>query len=230
MTDTPRGTLWESLIAPARAATWLNVLYVLLAFPLGLLYFVFLIIGGSLGLGFALFAFGVPLLLITVGAWWIFAALERLLARALLGMDLPDAPRPWEAADGVLAKARAHFTSPATWKDLAFVLLKLPLGLFSTVVLVAAGGTATALLLGPALWPLATGHAVLIGLWHVDHWWEALISVALGLVVLEITLLIANGLATLWRAVVLALLDDAAPDAIAPAAQKINASPADASR
>ena len=55
MTDTPRGTLWESLIAPARAATWLNVLYVLLAFPLGLLYFVFLIIGGSLGLGFALF-------------------------------------------------------------------------------------------------------------------------------------------------------------------------------
>jgi hypothetical protein len=207
MTSTPRGIVWESLLAPTRARTWLNVLYLLLAFPLGLLYFVFLIIGGSLGLGFTLLWVGVPLLLITVGAWWIFAALERLLARALLGIDLPDAPRPWEAADGVLAKARAHFTSPSTWKDLAFVLLKLPLGLFSTVVLAAAGGSASALLVGPTLGPWTTGHAALIGLWHVDHWWEALVSVVLGLVTLEITLLIANGLAALWRTIVLALLD-----------------------
>jgi Putative sensor len=228
VTPTQRGVLWESLLAPTRAGTWLNVLYLLLAFPFGLLYFVFLIIGGSLGLGLALFAFGVPLLLITVGAWWIFAALERLLARGLLGMDLPDAPRPWEAAEGVLAKARAHFTSPATWKDLAFVLLKLPLGLFSTVVLIAAGGAATALLVGPALGPWTTGHTALIGLWHVDHWWEALISVALGLVMLEITLLIANGLATLWRAVVLALLDDDPHAAVASAGQNINAPRTDA--
>ena len=218
MTSTPRGIVWESLLVPTRARTWLNVLYLLLAFPLGLLYFVFLIIGGSLGLGFALLWVGVPLLVITVGAWWIFAALERLLARALLGMDLPDAPRPWEAADGVLAKARAHFTSPATWKDLAFVLLKLPLGLFSTVVLATAGGTAAALLVGPALDPWTTDHVALIGLWHVDHWWEALISVVLGLVVLQITLLFANGLAALWRAVVIALLDDggSAPMPTAP--------------
>lgn len=227
MTPTQRGALRETLLAPARAGTWLNVLYLLLAFPLGLLYFVFLIIGGSLGLGFALFAFGVPLLLITVGAWWIFAALERILARSLLGMDLPDAPRPWERAEGVLAKARAHFTSAATWKDLGFVLLKLPLGLFSTVVLIAAGGTATTLLVGPALGPWTTGQDAMIGLWHVDHWWEALASIVLGLVALEITLIIANGLATLWRAVVLALLDDGTA-AVPSTRQDISASSTDA--
>jgi hypothetical protein len=154
--------------------------------------------------------------------------MERLLARAFLGVDLADAPRPWEAANGVMAKARAHFASPSTWKDLAFVLLKLPLGLFSTVVLAAAGGTATALIVGPALGPWTTGHVALVGLWHVDHWWEALASVALGLLALELTLLIANGLATLWRAVVLALLDDGVPGRKPAAAENFNAPPWDA--
>jgi hypothetical protein len=223
MTSTPGSAIWESLLAPTRARTWLNVLYLLLAFPLGLLYFVFLIIGGSIGLSLALLWVGVPVLLVTVGAWWIFAAMERLLARVLLGVDLSDAPRPWEAADGVLAKARAHFTSPSTWKDLAFVLLKLPVGLFSFVVLAAAGGTAAALIVGPALGPWTTGHVALIGAWHVDHWWEALISVVLGLIALEVTLLIANGLSALWRAIVLALLDDGAPGLELAAAGNLNA-------
>jgi hypothetical protein len=223
MTSTLQRTVWESLLAPTRARTWLNLLYLMLAFPIGLLYFVFLIIGGSLGLGFALLWVGVPVLLITVGAWWIFAAMERLLARGLLGVDLPDAPRPWEAGDGVMAKARAHFTSPSTWKDLAFVLLKLPLGLFSFVVLVGSGATAVALIVGPALGPWTTGHAARIGFWHVDHWWEALASVVLGLLALEVTLLIANGLAALWRAVVLALLDDGSPGRQPAAIQNLNA-------
>lgn len=228
MTSTPHRAIWESLLAPTRARTWLNVLYLLLAFPLGLLYFVFLIIGGSLGLGFALLWVGVPVLLITVGAWWIFAAMERLMARALLGVDLSDAPRPWESADRVMGKVRAHFTSASTWKDLAFVLLKFPLGLFSFVVLAAAAGTAAALLVGPALGPWTTGHAALIGPWHVSHWWEALLSVLLGLLALEVTLLIANGLAALWRSVVLALLDDGLPAQKPAAAQNFNASSWDA--
>lgn len=228
MTSTPHGAIWESLLAPTRARTWLNVLYLLLAFPLGLLYFVFLIIGGSLGLGFALLWVGIPVLLITVGAWWIFAAMERLMARALLGVDLSDAPRPWESADRVMAKARAHFTSASTWKDLAFVLIKFPLGLFSFVVLAAAAGTAAALIIEPALGPWTTGHAAVIGAWHISHWWEALISVVLGLLVLEATLLIANGLATLWRAVVLALLDDGLPAQMPAPPQNFNASSWDA--
>jgi Putative sensor len=224
MTSTPHTAIWESLLAPTRARTWLNVLYLLLAFPLGLLYFVFLVIGGSLGLGFALLWVGVPVLLITVGAWWIFAAMERLMARGLLGVDLPEAPRPWESADGVMGKARAHFTSASTWKDLAFVLLKFPLGLFSFVILMAAAGTAAALIVGPAFGPWTTGHAATIGLWHVSHWWEALVSVVLGLLALEAALLIANGLAALWRAIVLALLDDALPSQRPAPAQNLNAS------
>jgi hypothetical protein len=220
VTATTESIFRKSLLAPARARTWLNLLYLLLAFPLGLLYFVFLLIGGAAGIGFTLLWVGVPILLVTVAAWWIFAAFERILARSLLGVELPDAPRPWEEADGLLAKARAHFTSPSTWKDLAFVLLKLPLGLFSTTVMAVTGGTATLLIVAPLFGPWTTGHASVVGFtfWHVDSWWEAAVSVLLGLMLLEVGLVVANGLAVLWRAIVLALLDDSAPAEAPPSA------------
>jgi Putative sensor len=207
MTSSGTGSLAKDFfLAPARPRTWLNVVYLLIAFPLGLLYFVFLVVGGSVGISLALLWVGLPLLLVTVGAWWAFAAFERILARYLLGMDAPYAPRPWEAADGVLGKLRAHFTAASTWKDLAFVLLKFPLGLISSVLLGAFGGAAAALLFAPAFGPWTTGRSAWVGSWQITHGWEALLSILLGLVAFFVTLNLANGLTALWRPLVGALL------------------------
>ena len=47
--------------------TYLNILYLLLAFPLGLGYFVFLVTGLALGLGLFITWFGIVILLLVLG-------------------------------------------------------------------------------------------------------------------------------------------------------------------
>ena len=119
-----------------RPRTWLSVLFNWLAFPLGLFYFVFLVTGLSLGIGLVVVWIGIPILLVVAGAWWLFGAFERLQAKHLLGADVPAAPREWEKVDGVWAKLKAHFGCAATWKDLVYLLAKLPFGVVSTTLLV----------------------------------------------------------------------------------------------
>ena len=119
-----------------RPRTWLGILFHWLAFPLGLFYFVFLVTGLSLGVGLVVVWVGIPILLVVAGAWWLFGAFERLQAKHLLGADVPPAPREWEKVDGVWAKLKAHFGSAATWKDLVYLLAKLPFGIVSTTLLV----------------------------------------------------------------------------------------------
>ena len=123
----------------ARPQTWLGILFHVLAFPFGLFYFVFLVTGISVGVGLVVVWVGIPILLVVAGAWWLFGAFERIQAHYLLGADVGQAPREWERADGVWGKLRAHFGSPATWKDLLYLFAKLVFGTISFTLLVVAG-------------------------------------------------------------------------------------------
>jgi hypothetical protein len=119
-----------------RPRTWLNVLFQFFAFPLGLFYFIFLVTGLSVGLGLVIIWVGIPILLVVAGAWWLFGAFERAQAKYLLGADVPPPPRAWESVNGVWGKLKAHFGSAATWKDLLYLLAKLPMGVVSFTLLV----------------------------------------------------------------------------------------------
>ena len=48
--------------AVVEAQTWRNVLYLMVSFPLGLVYFVFTVTGICVGTGLALIAVGIPIL------------------------------------------------------------------------------------------------------------------------------------------------------------------------
>ena len=63
-----------------RPQTYRNILYLLASFPLGLCYFIFLITALSIGVSTLIVWIGIPILLLTVGAWWGLAAFERGLA------------------------------------------------------------------------------------------------------------------------------------------------------
>ena len=133
MNDTPLSRFFGVVTRPR---TWLNLLFHILAFPLGLFYFVFLVTGLSVGLGLVIIWVGIPILLVVAGAWWLFGAFERFQARVLLGADVPEAPRMWETVDGVWGKVKAHFGSGATWKDLLYLLAKLAFGVVSFTLVV----------------------------------------------------------------------------------------------
>src|ERR1051326_2452434 len=69
--------------------TYLNLLYLLSAFPLGMVYFILLVTGISVGLGTLIIWIGIPILLITIIMWDGFASLERILVRNWLRVSVP---------------------------------------------------------------------------------------------------------------------------------------------
>ncbi len=75
-----------------RGQSYLNILYLLLAFPLGLTYFIFLVTGLAVGFGLFITLVGIPILLLVLGGSWVLCSIERWLARTLLNESISPAP------------------------------------------------------------------------------------------------------------------------------------------
>lgn len=81
-----------------RGQTYLNALYLLMSFPLGIFYFVFLVTGLALGFPLIIIWIGLLILAAVFAAWYGLLAFERHLAiRQLLRRSHPsgaDGPHP----------------------------------------------------------------------------------------------------------------------------------------
>ena len=203
-----------------RPQSWLNLVYLGLAFPLGLFYFVFLTVCLSVGISLVIIWVGIFILGLTAACWWAFAAFERSLADGLLGTRLVPSPQPWRRVEGTWPRIRAHFSSSATWKDLAFLFVKFPLGVLSFCVVVVLVSASLGFVGAPFYYRYATSsgahgvvhHGLYFGVGTVDRFWEALLLVPLGLLLAVLSFHAFNGLAAMWRAVARGLLTrDTAP-------------------
>ena len=114
--------------------TYRNILYLLLSFPLGICYFVFLVTGIALGGGTLIIWIGVPILLFTITLWWQLATFERQIAMRWLGIAIPPLTYPSAMPMTLWQKAQARLTNAMTWKTLLYLFVKFPLGIFSFVV------------------------------------------------------------------------------------------------
>jgi signal transduction histidine kinase len=187
---------WPSRVVGvvAKGQTWLNLVYVLIGFPLGLAYFVVLIVGLSVGIALAVLVIGLAILLATLAAWRAFAAVERGLARGLLGAPIPHPPSDRRDLP-IIDRVRRWLRDPVTWKSLVFVALKFPLGLLSFAIVVSLGGFALTLLGAPliVLWTPVTVFG-----WIVTSWTEALPLFVAGVPAVLLVLHLCNGLGWLW--------------------------------
>lgn len=145
----PRPTLRGVVTVPLRLRTYGVLVYLALAFPLGIAYFVGVVVGLSVGLGLSILLVGVPILLATVGAVVVVATGERLLAQRLLGADIP-AP-DWQVlhASGLRDRTVALVTDLAVWGALLFVVSKLAVGIAGFTLLVVVFSFAGSLLATP---------------------------------------------------------------------------------
>jgi hypothetical protein len=115
-----------------RPATYLAVAYLLLAFPLGLAYVVFVSVGLSLGVGLTVVLVGVPVFVITVLGALAAGRLEAALARYLLDLDVSQRALP---RDGSLReRAWRVLADRGTWKTVAYLPTKLAFGIAGFVV------------------------------------------------------------------------------------------------
>lgn len=147
-----RPTLRSVVGVPLRLQTYRNLLYLVLAFPLGLLYFLFLAVGLSVGIGLAITVIGVPIVLVVLAAAVGMASLERKLTALLLGIDIEppeDSPLALDRERSVVERAKALVTGLGTWKAVVYLASKLLLGMASFVAITTLLVTAVTLLLVP---------------------------------------------------------------------------------
>ena len=135
--------------------SYLNILYLLLAFPLGIFYFVYLITGFSIGLGLLYIFIGLPFLLLTMFSWRLFARFEGLQARWLLKENVEhDSPARWSEASGFWNWIISRLSSKYTWKGLVYLLLKAPLGVISFIVTITLTTVSGVLIVAPFIYRL----------------------------------------------------------------------------
>ena len=159
--------------------TYGRIAYLLLALPLGVIEFCFLVTAIAVGAGTAVTLIGIPVLIFTVYAWRWLAGLERSLIGLLTGIEIPSPYRAERPGASWWDKLKLRLADPATWKDLVFLLLQLPLGIASFVVATVVLGLAIGLLWAPAYyWAIPDG--IDIGLFHADTLPEALALMPLG--------------------------------------------------
>lgn len=179
--------------------TYLNALYLLLAFPLGLAYFVFLTTGISLGLGMIILWVGLLILAAIFAAWYGLAAFERWLAMTMLREDIPPMVRQDLSDKTLWQKFVITFKNPVTWKGLAYLVAKFPLGIITFTVVVTLAAVSISLIAMPFYYQYVhydiTIENSLFQPWLVDTLPEAVGVSIIGILIGLVSLHIFNGLA-----------------------------------
>ncbi|MDX1503429.1 MAG: sensor domain-containing protein [Thermoanaerobaculia bacterium] len=204
----PRTVLARFFGVVGRGRSYLNALYLLLAFPLGVVYFCFLAVGLSLGLGLVIVWVGLLVLAVVLLVSWLLSSFERQQAIWLLGAPLrADAPRPPAGATAG-ARLASWLRDRLTWTGPVFLLLKLPLGVASFVLAVFCLSLSLVFLLAPVNYPWE-GLWFEMGAWewHVDTLPEALVCSAIGFLLLVLSLHLLNAVAWVWKRLALVLLE-----------------------
>lgn len=119
-----------------RQQTYTNIFYLLLAFPLGILYFTLLMVGISLSLGTLVLIIGFPLTLLFLLLFRSLARVERNLASNWLHVKMPpmsSIPRERLSWTQMLL---LRLGDPLTWKIMGYLFLKFPFGILAFTLVV----------------------------------------------------------------------------------------------
>ena len=137
----------------ARRRTYRHLALLLALFPLGVVNFVFLVTGLSVGFALTPFLVGIPILgLVLVGVTWLAAGYGRVLSAVA---DREVSPEGFRfGPDGFWAGLREVAGSARSWVLLVALFATFPVGLAAFVAVVVVFSVALALLFAPLVAPL----------------------------------------------------------------------------
>lgn len=220
-----RARLRRFVDVPFRRETYRNLAYLLLAFPLGLAYFLFVTIGTVLGLGLLILLVGAGILAGTVAIGLVAVEFERWLTARLLAVDLE--ARTDVPGDRTRDRLKEFLTDRKTWSALLYLPSKFLLGLASFVLVTTGLSTAMSMVLVPFYYDtpglyvglvpsrapefhptlyvgwnyllVGIDTVITVGYWRITTLSQALVVAALGIGLFLGVLHALNGLARLWR-------------------------------
>ena len=126
----------RALRAPFEARTWRETFHLLFNLPVGIVTFTLIVTGLATGLGMLITLVGIPILFVTMYVSRWMASVERARAKVFLHVDVPAPYRADPEPDKWWRVHVARFTDPATWVEVGYHLLMLPVGIFTFTVAV----------------------------------------------------------------------------------------------
>lgn len=109
--------------------TYLNMVYLMLYFPLGLFYFTYMAGGFALGAGLVPVFVGIPLLYVFAVSLKYLMRFERKTAALLLGVSFEEKPKPTIKGIGILRGFKEEFFSKELWKSVFYLFSKFFIGI-----------------------------------------------------------------------------------------------------
>ncbi len=195
MTFAPEPT-WRAVLRPLITTRgWTAVTHHLLGLPLGIAYFTWLVTGLAVGAGLAITIVGLPILTLVLASVRPLLAAERTVSNTLLGTEIRRAalaPR----GDGWLGQLKAYWTDSTTWRGMAYLFARFPVGTLTFTVATTVYGAALYLIAAPIVAPF---DAIDLGIWRPDTWLEGLALLPLGLALLVAAGWISEGMAAMSR-------------------------------
>lgn len=204
-----------ALRAPVEGRSWKEFCYLLLSLPIGIMMFTYSVTMFSLGAGLLVTFVGIPLLAAALAGCRGFGALERVRARALLGLEVADPESVPVRRGGPMGWVWAVLKSGTSWRHMLYTVVQFPWATFSFSVGVSLWATGWALLTYP-LWfwvfPVYAGQGG-IQLYgdethhiYLDNPFEITVTALVGLLFTLATPWIVRGLTTVDRLLVHGLL------------------------
>jgi hypothetical protein len=214
------------LTAPFRFQTYKNLLYLWIAFPLGIAYFAGVVVGFSVSLSLLVVLVGVPLLLLCFLFVAVTGGVERVLTSRLLAVDIPEPTYDYLREGGLVDRVVGLVTDTTTYTALVYLLSKFAFGIAAFVLVVTSFVVSAVLIATPTYYdrpgvnvglfpadPITLTPSVsiawndlLVGVdavleitsWRVDSLPEAVAVSLVGVAVFVLSLNLCNGVAWLW--------------------------------
>ncbi|MBV2355066.1 sensor domain-containing protein [Streptomyces sp. J2-1] len=212
---TRRSPLPAALRAPFEGRTWRELAYVLTGLPVAVVLFTWAVTTVSLGAGLLVTFLGIPVLAVALAGCRGFGVLERMRARALLGVSVADPEPVRSRRPGFLGWVGGMLGSGVSWRHLLYAVLQYPWAVFSFSVAVSFWATGWSLLTYP-LWfwvfPMYAGqdgiqlygdahHAI-----YLDNPFEIAVTALVGLLLTLVTPWIVRALTAVDGVLVRGLL------------------------
>lgn len=171
--------------------------YLVMNLPIGIAAFVFVVTTMSVGVSLVIVWVGLAVLAVALLGMRGMATLERLRVHAMLRTYVASPYRP----PGERSRWLGRVKDPATWKDLAYLVLMLPVGIAEFTIMVTFWSVGPYLALLPLYWHWMPGdwravvwdHPVVV----VDSWLDTLPFAGLGVLVVALAIIVTKGLGTL---------------------------------
>jgi uncharacterized membrane protein len=181
------------VLADPRAYTAL--LYMLLALATGIFYFTWAVTGLALSAGLATLIIGIPFVIVFFASVRGLSLVEGRLVEAMLGERMPRRPPYADRDQPMLTRIKVMFLDPRSWSTFLYMLLMLPLGiLYFTLAVTALSVSLSVAVLPFAQWFWSGEILSFHGTQYEMPIWTAPLTLAIGLLLIVLTLHAVRGI------------------------------------